>query len=185
MKNNILDVNKLVLALAEYPEAEDDIVGMYVKGDALSGMISQRCSPNYCRPYSTVYQAIYSEKERMKAKYLAVAKQTLGIISRMAGKTHTAKYIWYYEDAVALGGVLGNLFSIYQFSIPAGTAGLVLYGLFAGIYTGAWSMALTEIVDVIPIFSRRIGLKAGMPWLILSMALGRLFGGLIYYGCGF
>ena len=48
MKNNILDVNKLVLALAEYPEAEDDIVGMYVKGDALSGMISQRCSPNYC-----------------------------------------------------------------------------------------------------------------------------------------
>ena len=87
MKNNILDVNKLVLALAEYPEAEDDIVGMYVKGDALSGMISQRCSPNYCRPYSTVYQAIYSEKERMKAKYLAVAKQTLGIISRIQRET--------------------------------------------------------------------------------------------------
>ena len=82
----------------------------------------------------------------------------LGIISRMAGKTHTAKYIWYYEDATTLGGVLGNLLSIYQFPIPAGTAGLIFCGLFAGIYTGAWSMALTEIVDVIPIFSRRIGL---------------------------
>ena len=109
----------------------------------------------------------------------------LGIISRMAGRTHTAKYIWYYEDATALGGVLGNLFWLFRLPLPAGTAGLVVYGLFAGVYTGAWSMALTEIVDVIPIFSRRIGLKTGMQWLILSMALGRMFGGLIYYGCGF
>jgi stage V sporulation protein AB len=59
--------------------------------------------------------------------------------------------------------------------------GVVSYGLFAGIFTGAWSMALTEIVDTLPIFSRRIRLKTGMPWLILSMGLGRTVGALVYY----
>ena len=104
----------------------------------------------------------------------------LGVVSRFAGKTHTAKYILYYEDAAALGGILGNLFSIYWFPVPVGMVGVVSVGLFSGIFTGAWAMALTEIVDTVPIFSRRIRLKEGMPWLILSMALGRMAGALLY-----
>lgn len=104
----------------------------------------------------------------------------LGVVSRFAGKTHTAEYIWYYEDAAAIGGILGNLFWIYQIPVPVGMVGVVSYGLFAGIFTGAWAMALTEIVDTVPIFSRRIRLKTGMPWIILSMALGRALGALVY-----
>ena len=104
----------------------------------------------------------------------------LGVVSRFAGKTHTAKYIMYYEDAAAIGGIFGNLVRIYQFPVPVGMAGVVSFGLFSGIFTGAWAMALTEIVDTIPIFSRRIRLKSGLPWLILSMALGRTAGALVY-----
>ena len=46
--------------------------------------------------------------------------------------------------------------------------------------------ALTEIVDAVPVFSRRIRLKTGMPWLILSMALGRAAGAWMhaYFGYG-
>lgn len=104
----------------------------------------------------------------------------LGVVTRFAGKTHTAKYILCYEDAAAIGGIFGNLVSIYAFPIPVGMVGVVSFGLFSGIFTGAWAMALTEIVDTVPIFSRRIRLKTGLPWLILSMALGRLFGALLY-----
>ena len=109
----------------------------------------------------------------------------LGVVSRFAGKTHTAKYILYYEDAAAIGGILGNLFSVYRFPVPIGTAGVVAFGLFSGIFTGAWAMALTEIVDTVPIFSRRIRLKQGMPWIILSMALGRTAGAFLYAYYGF
>lgn len=104
----------------------------------------------------------------------------LGVVSRFAGKTHTAKYILYYEDAAAIGGILGNLVSIYGFRVPVGMVGVVSFGLFSGIFTGTWAMALTEIVDAVPIFSRRIRLKTGLPWVILSMALGRTAGALIY-----
>lgn len=109
----------------------------------------------------------------------------LGVVSRFAGKTHTAKYIMYYEDAAAIGGIFGNLVSIYQFPVPVGMAGVVSFGLFSGIFTGAWAMALTEIVDAVPIFSRRIRLKTGLPWIILSMALGRTAGALVYAYFGF
>lgn len=104
----------------------------------------------------------------------------LGVVSRFAGKTHTAKYIMRYEDAAAIGGILGNLVSIYQIPVPVGMVGVVSFGLFSGIFTGAWAMALTEIVDVVPIFSRRLRLKTGLPWLILAMALGRAAGALMY-----
>ena len=109
----------------------------------------------------------------------------LGVVSRFAGKTHTAKYMLYYEDAAAIGGILGNLVSVYQFPVPVGMAGVVSFGLFSGIFTGAWAMALTEIVDAVPIFSRRIRLKTGLPWIILSMALGRTAGALVYAYFGF
>ena len=109
----------------------------------------------------------------------------LGVVARFAGKTHTAKYILYYEDAAAIGGILGNLVSIYEFPVPVGMVGVVSFGLFSGIFTGAWAMALTEIVDAVPIFSRRIRLKTGLPWIILSMALGRTAGALVYAYFGF
>ena len=109
----------------------------------------------------------------------------LGVVSRFAGKTHTAKYILYYEDAAAIGGILGNLVSIYAFPVPVGMAGVVSFGLFSGIFTGAWAMALTAIVDAVPIFSRRIRLKTGLPWILLSMALGRTAGALVYAYFGF
>lgn len=109
----------------------------------------------------------------------------LGVISRFAGKTHTAGYIRYYEDAAAIGGILGNLFSVYRFPIPVGMVGVVSFGLFSGIFTGAWAMALTEIVDAVPIFSRRIRLKTGIPWIILAMAIGRTVGAYVYARYGF
>ena len=97
-----------------------------------------------------------------------------------------AAYVIHYENAAALGGILGNLFSVYQFRLPIGLPGVIAFGLFSGVFTGTWAMALTEIVDAVPVFSRRIRLKTGMPWLILSMALGRAAGAWMhaYFGYG-
>ena len=104
----------------------------------------------------------------------------LGLVAEFADQTHTAKHIFWYEDAVAAGGILGNLMSVYQLVLPVGPVGVGIFGAFSGIFVGAWAMALTEIVDVVPIFSRRLRLKTGLPWLILAMALGRAAGALVY-----
>jgi len=105
----------------------------------------------------------------------------LGVVARFAGRTHTAKYIFLYEDAVALGGIFGNLLSVYAFPLRTGVWGAGIFGTFAGIFVGAWAMALTEILDIIPIFTRRISLRRGMELIVTSMAVGRTLGALLYF----
>ena len=80
----------------------------------------------------------------------------LGLISVFADRTHTGKYILMYEDAIALGGILFNIFFIYQIRIPAGSVLLGVFGLFSGIFVGCWAMALADILNVFPIFIRRL-----------------------------
>ena len=105
----------------------------------------------------------------------------LGIVSDFADRTHTGKHILLYEDAVALGGIMGNIYYIYQFRVPGGESWLWIFGLLAGIFTGAWAMALAEMLNVFPIFVRRIKLVRCIPWAILSMALGRGLGALLFF----
>ena len=107
---------------------------------------------------------------------------SLGIISDFADKTHTAHKILLYETAILCGGALGNIFYIYQ--IQLGFSGAVwllgLFGLFAGIFTGCWAMALAEILNVFPIFIRRTKLIQGIPYIIVSIAVGKVVGSIIY-----
>ena len=105
----------------------------------------------------------------------------LGLVAEFADQTHTAKHILLYEDAVAAGGILGNLMSVYRFIVPAGPVGAGIFGLFSGVFVGAWAMALTEIVNIVPIFTRRIDMRRGLALVIAVMALGRTAGSLIFY----
>ena len=105
----------------------------------------------------------------------------LGIGSELADRTHTAKHVLLYEDCVAVGGVLGNLMYIYHIALPMGTILLACFGLFAGIFVGCWAMALTEALDVIPIFMRRIKLTRYLSWFILGIAMGKGLGSLLFF----
>ncbi len=105
----------------------------------------------------------------------------LGIISDFADRTHTGKHILLYEDSVALGGIVGGIYSIYWGSAP-GLGWLVpLFGLFSGIFAGCWAMALAEILNVFPIFMRRTKTVRYISAFIIAMALGRGVGSLIYF----
>lgn len=97
----------------------------------------------------------------------------LGVISDFADRTHTGEHIFLYEDSVALGGMLGNIFWVYHLSIPGGSLLLLVFGIFAGIFVGCWSMALAEILNVFPIFIRRVKIIKCIPYLIAAMAVGK------------
>lgn len=100
----------------------------------------------------------------------------IGIIPRLASRTKTATHIKSYENAIFYGAVLANIFYIYEIMVPVGLLGLATIGIFSGIFVGCLALALAEVLDVIPIFSMRIRLKRGIPFIIASLALGKLFG---------
>ena len=105
----------------------------------------------------------------------------LGIVSEFADLTRTARHIFWYEDAVSAGAILGNVLSVYQMVLPLGQVGAGIFGLFSGAFVGAWAMALTEIVNIVPIFTRRMDLRRGLGLIIAAMAAGRTVGSFLYY----
>ena len=128
---------------------------------------------------------------------------SVGLIPRFAGKMHIAKHIFVLEEMVVLGTVFGDFFSVFSdygnigewvlthrvFGAYAtgtiwhliGNVLMVLFGIFSGIFVGCLALAIAEMLNTIPIFSRRIGFRHGLGIAILAVALGKLAGSLIYF----
>ena len=114
------------------------------------------------------------------ASFLAFLSM-LGVIPRLAGLTKSMKNARMYESFVALGGILGTLVFLYRWQIKAGYPLLVLYGLFGGIFVGCWAMALTEMLDLFPIFIRRIRMVRGIAAVMIGIAFGKGLGALLFF----
>lgn len=106
----------------------------------------------------------------------------IGVIPRMIGKCNRAAETLHFENAVILGGIFGNLASVFlNLRFPFGPLLLCVYGLSAGIFVGCMAVALAEILNTFPIVFRRLGLKVGLFWAIIAMAAGKLIGSLYYF----
>ena len=122
---------------------------------------------------------------------------TVGLVPRFADKTHTAHKILLYENSIVAGAILGCLFSVYpevveQFVGQAGLANipswgfwsnliLWVFGIFAGMFVGCFAIAIAEMLNTIPIFTRRISLGKGVGIVMLCLALGKTIGSLFYF----
>lgn len=104
----------------------------------------------------------------------------IGILTDFADRTHTADKILLYEDCTVLGGIIGNILSIFQVKIIGLQFLLPVLGIFSGIFVGGWSMALAEIMNVFPVFIRRLKIVRYTTAFIVSIAVGRSLGALIY-----
>ena len=111
----------------------------------------------------------------------------LGIITRFAGITRTAKNVRLYENGILLGAIIGTILTEYEIpiysAVPeiAGYALLLLFGAFMGAFVGAWIMALAEVVNVFPVFCRRLGIVKGLSWIVISLAMGKVAGSLLIF----
>lgn len=103
----------------------------------------------------------------------------VGVLTRLSTRTKTANRIMLYEDMVTLGATVGNCFSMMPVLLPLGSAMLIAYGLFAGIFTGCLAIALSEVLNVIPTFTRRIRMKKGLSFILIAMGLAKLAGTLL------
>ena len=109
---------------------------------------------------------------------------SLGIVSDFADRTGTANRIGLYEDAVAVGGILGNLVLLYDIPLTAISPLMGVFGIFSGIFVGCWALALAEVLNVFPIFLRRINVTKGIGFVILGIAIGKVLGATVYFFFG-
>ena len=127
---------------------------------------------------------------------------TVGLVPRFAGKTHSAKEILLYENMIVLGTIIGCLMSIWPdtwnrtlvrleevtgnlvFWVWFQNFWLILIGLFSGMFVGCFALSIAEMLDSLPIFTRRISFRKGIGLAICSVAAGKLCGALFYFCAG-
>ncbi len=100
----------------------------------------------------------------------------LGIISKFADRTRTAELVERYEDVITLGGITGSLLYIYQFDIPFAYYFMPLIGIASGIFVGCWAMSIAEIINIFPVFMRRVKLVKYVKHIVTAIALGKGIG---------
>ena len=103
----------------------------------------------------------------------------VGIIPRMAQLSNTRSFINFYEKILVIGTFLGALISIQNISIS-----IICYitnnGLSYGIFVGFLSSGLAEILDYIPIASRRLKIPTlYLKYIIISLLIGKVIGSFI------
>ncbi len=117
----------------------------------------------------------------------------IGLIPRFAGKTHTGSKVMWYEESVIWGTLVGGIVSVFYEKIDifkmlgkgVQIFSLSFSGFFAGIFVGCLALAIGELLNTIPIFSRRIGYRHGLGLAVTSMAFGKFAGSLYYFIAGF
>lgn len=129
----------------------------------------------------------------------------LGLVPRLAARTHTASQIHRYENWIVAGALFGNLLNLHQVPfyrmgqwigqrLPAQLLGgwewcrsvsslgfTVVMGTASGIFVGCLVMSLAETLDTLPTMSRRIHLSVGIQYIIEALAIGKLVGALVYF----
>jgi stage V sporulation protein AB len=110
----------------------------------------------------------------------------IGIVPRLAQKTGTQIHCRVYESSIAIGGIFGTALGFLNFNLPAGFAGLgsvllVVISLFIGIFIGSLAMSLAEVLDVMPVLTRRGNITRGVFFFVLAIAFGKLAGSLLYF----
>ncbi len=104
--------------------------------------------------------------------YLALIS-LIGIVPRLASTSKTSKYIIRYENAIIYGVVLGTIIFSYPVQLFTGPMIPAMTGFFSGVFIGCLAGALAEVVNVIPIFSRRAKIRKGIPYIIYALGLGK------------
>ncbi|MFV8829393.1 stage V sporulation protein AB [Alkalihalobacterium sp. APHAB7] len=105
----------------------------------------------------------------------------LGVVPRLTQLSKTGKYIHIYEWAVVLGALTGSVFSLNDIVLYLSAFLLIPIGLAEGIFIGLLAAALTEVLNVLPILAKRLGIAEKIILLLMAIVLGKVFGSLYHW----
>lgn len=105
----------------------------------------------------------------------------LGIIPRLVQISKTYQLIKSYVACVILGSLFGTFLSFTDVSWSQPLMILIFWGIFHGIFNGMLAAALTEVLNVFPLVTKRIGLDQFLLWFLMAFVFGKIVGSLFQW----
>lgn len=105
----------------------------------------------------------------------------LEIIPRLVHISKTKDYIKIYQNAYILGMVFFTILYFYDIVFKLGNIGIGIIGLIMGTYTGMFSSALAEVLNVVPVMSKKLKTKDKSKLIVYVLLFGKVAGSLYYW----
>ncbi|GAB6139155.1 stage V sporulation protein AB [Halanaerobaculum tunisiense] len=91
-----------------------------------------------------------------------------------------------YQFLLLVGPLLATYLQFYEWKVPQiyplNQLLVICLGFIFGSFIGLLAGALTEVLKVLPILSRRLGLENKTDSLLLIIIVGKAIGSLVYWG---
>ncbi|PPA71307.1 stage V sporulation protein AB [Jeotgalibacillus proteolyticus] len=105
----------------------------------------------------------------------------LGIIPRLIQIVQNKNRLRPLEWAVILGAMTGVAGSLFDVKTSSGFFLVPAAGLLAGAFIGMLAAALTEVLDVIPLVTRRLKIADKLQSIMFAIVIGKVMGSLFYW----
>lgn len=103
----------------------------------------------------------------------------LDLVPRLVQMTRAHRRSGWFESALLLGALYWSNADFFDWVLPLPDVLLLVPSLFQGVFVGMFAAALTEVLNVIPILTKRWKLKESLFALLLAMVLGKVAGSLV------
>ncbi|HAM81231.1 stage V sporulation protein AB [Ornithinibacillus bavariensis] len=105
----------------------------------------------------------------------------LGIIPRLIQLSKSLHLVKVYTACIIVGALFGTYLSFTVVTWNQPRILLAIWGVFHGIFNGMLAAALTEVLNVFPIISKRINLDNKIIILMMAIVFGKIVGSLFQW----
>ncbi|KIL34923.1 stage V sporulation protein AB [Cohnella kolymensis] len=102
----------------------------------------------------------------------------LDLIPRLVQLTRAYRRAAVFESAILSGTLYWSCADFFDWGFALRSIVLLVPAVFQGVFVGMLAAALTEVLNVLPILSKRLKLRPYLFSLLLAMALGKVAGSL-------
>ncbi|WP_284141240.1 MULTISPECIES: stage V sporulation protein AB [unclassified Virgibacillus] len=105
----------------------------------------------------------------------------LGVIPRLIQLANNYHLVQLYGICAIAGALFGTYLSFTDIVSKQSIILLLLWGALHGVFNGMLAAALTEVLNVFPILTKRIGIQGYLLWLVMAVVFGKIIGSLFQW----
>lgn len=102
----------------------------------------------------------------------------LDILPRLSQLARSSNVIHAYEVALVSGSLVFTFAHFFEWTYRLSTLFVVLIGGLQGMFMGLLAASLIEVLNVIPIISKRLRIQHSLGILLIAVVLGKISGSL-------